>query len=170
MGKTHDINVVLATCSNVTRNRNDILKVVRAYDACLMIDSDMTFSDTAGETLISHLDKYDIVCGSFVNGTYPYNSAIYKDKKPIIPEGLQEVDACGFGMVALNKKAMQIEFEEFDGMGEDLGFCFRAKEAGLKIVCDSSVKVGHLRLLGLNMDNKDAMAEAFKPASNIKIL
>jgi hypothetical protein len=152
-----NVELVMGTCSNVTKNRNDLLKVVRSYDACLMIDSDMTFAPTVGEELIKHLETHDIVCGSYVNGTYPYNPAIYKytDKfEPIEPQGLQEIDGCGFGFVALGKKAMQLTFEESEGMGEDLTFCLKAKNQGLKILCDSSQKVGHLRLLGLDMDNR----------------
>ena len=30
------------------------------------------------------------------------------------------------------------------GMGEDMTFCFRARQAGFKLYCDSRVKIGHI--------------------------
>ena len=132
----------------------------------------MTFASDSGERILKHLEKYDMACGSYVNGTYPYNPAIYKytDKfEPIVPEGVQQVDGCGFGFVALNKKAMALTFEELDGLGEDLTFCKKAKKAGLTLVCDSSIQVGHLRLIPLDMDNRTTIASV-KLSPQTKIL
>ena len=30
------------------------------------------------------------------------------------------------------------------GFGEDLSFCMRARDAGVQIYCDSSIKLGHV--------------------------
>jgi hypothetical protein len=62
-----------------------------------------------------------------------------------------EVAACGFGCcmtsVALLKKMCDkygSPFYPLMGMGEDTTFCFRARQDGERVYCDSRIKAGHI--------------------------
>ena len=35
-------------------------------------------------------------------------------------------------------------FEPYDGLGEDLAFCYRAKQAGFRIKANSYIPLGHI--------------------------
>lgn len=67
------------------------------------------------------------------------------------PKGTMEIEACGFGGVLIQVPLMKAvrdvwgrPFNPIDGIGEDLSFCVRAKMLGAKIVCDESLRMGHM--------------------------
>ena len=51
--------------------------------------------------------------------------------------------------VVLNHKTW---FTPFNGFGEDLAFCLRARDLGYKIWCDPKIKCGHVGQLVVNED------------------
>ena len=68
-----------------------------------------------------------------------------------MPTELSEVEGVGFGCVLVGTDVlMSIAskdwrwFEPLKGFGEDLSFCWRARECGYKILLDPSVKCGHV--------------------------
>ena len=65
-----------------------------------------------------------------------------------VPETLIEVDAVGFGAILMRRDVLErMEFPYFSfemGAGEDIYFCVKAKEAGVRIWLDGSYRLGHI--------------------------
>ena len=64
---------------------------------------------------------------------------------------LFRVEACGFGCVMTKVDLLKRVWEKFGPAfapypwaGEDISFCFRVKQLGVPIYCDSSVSCGHV--------------------------
>ena len=67
-----------------------------------------------------------------------------------IPDSIFEVQGCGFGCVLMNRSVLWNVFCQnggmfapINGVGEDLSFCWRARQCGYKIWCDPSIALGH---------------------------
>ena len=63
---------------------------------------------------------------------------------------LVECDAVGFGGVCIKldfvrKNMSEPYFMSTTGTGEDLWFCYKAKEAGARVFMDTRIKLGHLK-------------------------
>jgi hypothetical protein len=131
-------------------------------DYLMMIDDDMAFSQDLFEKLYRH--HVDIVAPLAFTRNPPYLPVLYQgdyqwdpiEKKegyifgPIknYPRNkLVEVDAVGFGAVLIDLKIvpkMQAPFFMCSsGTGEDINFCLKAKQAGARVFCDTSTKLGH---------------------------
>ena len=143
--------------------------VKSGFDRVLWIDSDMIFpSDTLirlsadldeGRDIVSALCftrrensvpciQSDLTWEVKPDGWVNTNAYIYLDYPR---EQVFEVAGCGFGCVmtsaALLKKMLDkygAPFYPLMGMGEDTTFCFRARQDGVKIYCDSRIKIGHI--------------------------
>ena len=139
------------------------------FDQVLWIDSDMVFpSDTLirlsadideGRDIVSALCftrrensvpciQSDLTWEVKPDGWVNTNADIYLDYPR---DQVFEVAGCGFGCVmtsaALLKKMIDkygAPFYPLMGMGEDTTFCFRARQDGEKIYCDSRIKIGHI--------------------------
>ena len=152
------------------RNEIAIDAITQEADRVLMVDSDMRFSNDMLERMNARIDMgCEMVCGLFFKRVIPTSPVIYKKLEPPIlnPDGsktgqvvaytdypedaLFEVEGCGFGAVMMTKELIQSIWDNFgpaflplDWCGEDMAFCYRARQLGRKIWCDSSIKVGHL--------------------------
>ena len=68
-----------------------------------------------------------------------------------IPSEPFEVGACGFGCVLMKSEIFVAVFSKFGQMftpiancGEDIAFCWRARQCGYKILADPSIGLGHV--------------------------
>lgn len=129
----------------------------------VMMDTDQVYHDE--DLLMRLLDhNKDIVCGK-VHRRYPPFEPILNVGHKHVPDeiiekgGLIEVDATGTGcmMIRLDilKDIPKPWFElsvndEGREIGEDIGFCYKAGEAGYKIYVDCDVEIGHLALVQVN--------------------
>lgn len=133
-------------------------------DYVLFLDSDMVFPIDVMKRLHKHMeDGKDIVTGLYFRRRPPFTPVLFKElgikdgeaiheDYPDYPKNsVFEVAGCGFGCVMLKREVLEaiaLEtgnwFEPTNGLGEDLAFCVRAKEAGFKIWCDSGIKCGHV--------------------------
>lgn len=138
-------------------------------DRILFIDSDMYFMHDMMERMAADLDNgADFVCGIYFKRHLPTLPCIYqsidiedKDGDPIgkteiyadyPKDTIFEIDACGFGAVMMNVSMLKNVYETFGNpfipyaglFGEDLSFCWRAKQLGYTLLCDSRIKVGHV--------------------------
>lgn len=138
-------------------------------DRVLWLDSDMVFQPDLMERLAEDLDAgIDFVCAPYVKRKLPTTPIIFKRAEIIDVNGKKtrdaevytdypkdevfEIDGCGFGAVMMSTyilKAVADTFgAPFDPMpgiyGEDLSFCWRARELGYALYCDSRIKVGHI--------------------------
>ena len=140
-----------------------------AYDYIMFIDSDQTWTVDNIADLIIHDESIvsgyylceggkQTVVGEFditnYKNTFLYTSWELK-KLPRNSKGLTEVGYTGFGFMLIKKGVIEsMEYPYFepiftendsvrDFSGEDVGFCYKAKQAGFKILVDTFVKVGH---------------------------
>ncbi len=127
----------------------------------LFVDSDMVLPANALEKLLG--DGKGIVSGIYFKKESPYYPIICRkvgngyDPIEDYTEGLIEVDGCGAGCLLISREAAEkigtvlseengfpAFFSFAHGISEDFWFCEKAKEAGLRIFCDTTVKCGHI--------------------------
>ena len=137
--------------------------VNKGYDYVLFADSDMIFSSDDLNKLLAH--DADIVSGLYVTRNGENKNVCYKEVitrrrfPPRAPKlvhdptttGYGPVAACGFGFCLIKTdvikcmaKRYKSLFEPFDGGGEDIAFCLRARKCGYEIFTDRDVKLGHV--------------------------
>lgn len=163
LNKVGQCAVAFNACSLIYDSRNKLAaKAMKdEFDYVLWLDSDMVFSPDILEKLIA--DDKDMVSGLYFRRTSPYTPVIFKDSElkdgrlvwsdyTDYPKGeLFKVAGAGFGCV-LMKTDMIFDmigkygdwFTPLYSSGEDLSFCYRARELGYEIWCDSRIKCGHM--------------------------
>ena len=139
------------------------------FDRVFWMDSDMIFPPDALVQLSADMDTgIEFVSGLYVSRRPPnirpvtYKRMWYEVKEDNTyeagavnyydyPEGLSEVEATGFGCCLTSVDLLKrvgdkwgAMFQPIPCMGEDLSFCWRAKEMGVKMYLDSRVKCGHI--------------------------
>ena len=149
----------------VDKNRNYIwheMKIENKDAPCdlLFIDSDIVFEPEDVATMEENLKYYDIVTGEYIIKAWDWELGIFEKINGSYEfakgkEGIFEVEACGGAFLGISHRVINSDKmvkEPFSFMregdvthGEDVSFCQRAKEAGFKIFCDSSIKVGHIK-------------------------
>ena len=153
------------------RNRLTITALDKEYDYMLFLDSDMVFQRDLLERLMADMKGgKEFVCGLAFKRRLPTTPVILKsiewmpgNKEHGIQhhveyfedyprDSLFEIGGCGFGCVLIKTSAI-LELAQYFGMspftpmpylGEDYSFCWRMKQIGKKMWCDSSVKLGHV--------------------------
>lgn len=69
-----------------------------------------------------------------------------------VPEGRFQVGGCGMAGVLMSTDVLLSVaskfngrmFDPIDGFGEDVAFCWRARQCGYDIWCDSEIEMGHV--------------------------
>lgn len=153
--------------SLVYTSRNEIAKraLLDEADLVMWFDSDMVFAPDTLRRLLAHIDAgADMVTGVYYRRTPPFSPTIFKTMEideekqsaewtefETLPEGLFEVAACGFGCVLMRTEMFVAVFGKFGNMfapignvGEDIAFCWRARQCGYKIFADPSIMLGHV--------------------------
>lgn len=140
-------------------------------DRILFIDSDMEFGPDMMRRLAQDMDEgRDFVTGLCFTRKAPIKPTIYKEcgyselpggeTVPVAmpwedyPEGrIFEIKASGLACAMIAVPAIEKVFQRFGlpfspmpGFGEDLSFCGRLTQLGIKMYCDSRVKIGHMAL------------------------
>ena len=129
-------------------------------DYVLWFDSDMIFQPDTMIKLLEHKDEGGIISGVYFRRSPPYTPVVFakcniRERSwadlEEMPTELVEVEGVGFGCVLVSTDVlMSIAakewrwFEPLKGFGEDLSFCWRARECGYKIILNPSVKCGHV--------------------------
>lgn len=137
-------------------------------DRILFIDSDMYFNPDMMERMAQDLDDgADMVSGICFTRRFPTQPCVYKTvdifnggiltgKTEVYTDyprdKVFQIAGCGFGAVMMDTKVLKDitdahgkPFNPIPGiLGEDLSFCYRARDLGFKIFCDSRIKVGHV--------------------------
>lgn len=172
-GLRHDGNIKFIYCASslVYDSRNSLARraITEGFDRVLWLDSDMKFDPDLLLRLSEDLKDREMVTGLYVSRKPPIKPVIFKDCGYNHTEGsmevrpyanayydypqdkLFEVEACGFGAVLMNVSLLKkveekygLPFAPIMGFGEDISFCLRVKELGVKMWCDPRVKVGHV--------------------------
>jgi len=136
-------------------------------DYIVWFDSDMTFlPDTVTRLIEDVLTGKDFVSAMCFRRKFPTNPVALKSLEydPVTHEEHQtfytdypkdtifQVDAIGLA-VAITKVDMLVElaiaygesvFQPLPGMGEDWSLCWKMKQKGIPVWCDSRIKTGHV--------------------------
>lgn len=156
-----DCEVAFAVSSLIYDARNILAEkaVNDGYDAVLWLDSDMVFQPDLLERLSVHLKEHEFVTGVYSTRKPQYVPCVYSDITPgkpatpviDLPKEPFEIMGCGFGAVLMSTSLIKDIGEQYgrpfspaSGLGEDLSFCARATYLGHKLICDPSVRLGHV--------------------------
>lgn len=165
--KVGDCVLAFQMGSLIYTSRNDLgrLAIQSGADYVLWLDSDMTFDPDTLERMLKRAqeENIDFLTGIYYRRVAPYTPVLfdtltYEDEKAnwtefkSLPENaLVEVGGCGFGCVLMSTEVlMSVQakfgtmFQPMLGLGEDLAFCWRARECGYKIICDTGIEAGHV--------------------------
>lgn len=146
------------------RNRLAKQAVEYGVDYVMWFDSDMIFSPDTLKTLLDDLEKYecDVASGLYFRRSSPYSPVAFSkfdvvDGKAVFEDyegpltGVHEVEGVGFGCVVMSSQVIFDMFAKYGDcfspiarVGEDLSFCYRARDLGYKIMLDTNVKCGHV--------------------------
>lgn len=146
-----------------SRNELALRALKMGADYVFWLDSDMVFDSDVLKRCWALKDKADIITGLYFRRVAPYTPVLYDNLEfdehnrcswhelEDIPDEPFEVAGCGFGCVLMptdifvdvqaNYGTM---FNPISGTGEDLAFCWRARQLGYKILCDPSIELGHV--------------------------
>lgn len=150
--------------SLIYTSRNNLAKLAIQYgvDNVIWFDSDMMFAPDTMLKLLKYAGRGEIVSGLYFRRVQPFTPVImdkleFEDGRAIwhdatnIPDEPFEVAGCGFGCVMTPTEIlMDVQakygtlFTPINGTGEDLSFCWRARQLGYKIICDPSISLGHV--------------------------
>ena len=146
------------------RNKLAAEAVKLEADYIMWFDSDMIFQADTLERLMKDLDDgRDIVSGLYFRRSAPFSPVAFekiqiadgddcefKDYHGDLT-GIHEVEGVGFGCVLMRSDVIFECFSKYGTcfspigkVGEDLSFCWRARELGYKIWLDADVKLGHV--------------------------
>jgi len=173
MRRVGETKITISCSSLIYDARNEMARraVREGFDRLLWLDSDMSFEPDLMERLSARLDEgRDFVSGLYFTRKAPVRPVLYKecgyfenDKGEVSPlavwydeyprDTIFEVKATGFGGVMMTTEAVKKVADKFGlpfapmlGFGEDLSFCGRASQAGVKMWVDSTIKMGHVGL------------------------
>ena len=151
-GIDFDVDIRSGTLVYVARNRLATKAAQEGYTHVLWLDADMIFTDDVLDDLM--WCEKDFVCGVFHARRPPHMSCIFTSLDP--PERVQEyptepfeIAGCGFACVLMKTDVLHYVnfltcFTPIPELGEDLAFCKRIGEAGVKMYCEPSCRVGHI--------------------------
>lgn len=162
-------SVTYSTMTYDARNNIAAAAIENGFDRIMWFDSDMTFDSDIMRKLTEDMDRknLDFVSALYFKRSIPTRPVIFKsliyDRQPeqVVIKAehyddyprneLFEIEGSGFGGVLMTVSSLKkvaeafgLPFSPMMGFGEDLSFCWRMKQLGIKMYCDSRVKMGHL--------------------------
>lgn len=167
MKRIGDVEVANVEGSLVYHARNKLANqaIQAEADRVLWLDSDMVFGPNLLERMDAAMreDNIDFLTALCFRRKPPYTPCIYDKLEKVndrvsftqflsIPEGRFKVGGCGFAgvligtdvLMSVSAKFNGHMFDPIEGMGEDISFCWRARQCGYDIWCDSSITMGHV--------------------------
>ena len=162
-----DVQIGWEVGSLVYHARNNLARQALKTDAdyVLWLDSDMVFApDTLQRMLkVCKDNDIDFLTAVCFRRKPPYTPCLFDRLEKVekgasytalmsVPDGLFQVGGCGFAGVLMSSDVLlsvQAKFngrmfDPMDGFGEDVSFCWRARQCGYDIWCDSSIEFGHV--------------------------
>lgn len=161
-----DTVVAMQIGSLVYTSRNDLARRALADDVdyVFWLDSDMVFPPDVLVRMMAQMkeDDIDILTGLYCRRVEPYTPTIFTKLEmdgglcrfkelDEIPSERFECAGMGFGCVLMSAQVIMDvmgyygdAFSPIAGVGEDLSFCWRARQRGYKIYCDPTIPLGHI--------------------------
>lgn len=162
-------NIIRNSLIYDARNAIALNAINAGYDKIFWVDSDIRFPPDILIKFNNYIDSgMDYITSLCFTRTKPYYPCIFTDVVWQLQENSQvvagadryydypkdslfEVAGSGFGCVMTSVAMIKDVIENYGsaftpllGMGEDLAFCWKAKQLGHKMYCDSSIKCGHI--------------------------
>ncbi len=137
----------------MAREQLAVAAIDEQFTHILWLDSDMAFTPDL-YYILRDMGQPFVTC-VYRSRRPPYAICLFDNltagtRVPELPEGLFEVDGCGFGVVLMETNVLaQVHrqfltcFEPFDGMGEDMAMCKRWRMMGGKIYSHSDAQADH---------------------------
>ena len=150
--------------------------IAGGFDRVMWLDSDMKVDPEIMVKMAEYMDAgMEYITGLYFARKAPYGPVLYKDLRLERDGNLQtpfadmyknfpersvfEIAGSGFGGVMTSVKLLDqvtqnfgLPFFPFAGFGEDLAFCWRVKQLGIPMYCDSSIEMTHVGLFDINKD------------------
>jgi hypothetical protein len=162
--------IVKNTMIHAARNTIAYNAIESGFDRVMWFDSDMVVPPDALMRLSADMDNgCEYVTGLYFSRRVPVKPIVYtellwdgKTDASVAnmfdyPDGVTECAASGFGCVLTSVDLLNLvgkrfgsPFAPLDSMGEDLSFCWRVIQCGIKMFCDTSVKCGHVGMYEYN--------------------
>lgn len=153
--------------SLVYNARNNLARqaIKAEADWILWLDSDMVFGPDLLQRMMKVCTENDIdfLTALCFRRKPPYTPCLFDRLEKIdkgasytallsVPEGRFKVGGCGFaGVLMSNQVILDVGakfngrmFDPLEGFGEDVSFCWRARQCGYDIWCDSDIELGHV--------------------------
>lgn len=163
----HEFAMASRTGSLIYNSRNDLAvqAIVSGFDWVFWLDSDMVFQPDIMAKMLKEAEEknLDFLSGLYFRRVQPYTPVVFDhlevnedgdcewSNMDDIPDGLFEVAGCGFGCVLIRTSVLNDVREKYADMfmpiahmGEDLSFCWRARQCGHKIWMDPDIELGHV--------------------------
>lgn len=170
LNKSGECGIGFKVGSLITESREYLaLQAIQSgADYVMWFDSDMTFPPDTLERMQKHMKTYDIVSGIYFRRTPPYTPVLHKtldikedgeggytatfsDYEDYPQNSIFEVEGIGFGCVMMKTDVLRAVIMEYGTAfammgknGEDCSFSQRVRNLGYHIMCDSSIKCGHV--------------------------
>ena len=154
----------------MARNKLALRAIQDGFDYIVWLDSDMTFPPDTVKRLVENTQyDRDFVSGLYFRRRFPTEPVIYKEiiweqkengetEHDAIPytdyprNQTFEIGGAGFGCCITKVSMIQeiaehfklAPFDPLPFLGEDYSFCWKAKQLGYKLWCDSRIKPGHV--------------------------
>ena len=166
--KDHQLGQIFKIGSLIYTSRDDIAKeaIGSGADYVMWLDSDMVFGPDLLQKLMPHLERpeIDIVTGLYFRRVQPFTPVLFEELDFDVEKQIAswsefteigaepfEVAGCGFGCVLMPtdifidvQSKFGAMFTPMSGVGEDLSFCWRARQLGFRIWCDPTIPLGHI--------------------------
>ena len=157
--------------------RNKLAKqaIAMGADYTMWFDSDMIFKPDTMVRLLAH--DVPMVSGAYFRRSPPYHLVAFDEcdaetrkwSDLDLPTETVQCGGVGFGCVLVKTEVLfevaaryKTWFEPVNGFGEDLSFCWRARQCGYDILLDPTVTCGHVGHIVVNEDFYKAYAEGKK--------
>ncbi len=157
--------------------RNKLAKqaIAMGADYTMWFDSDMIFKPDTMVRLLAH--DAPMVSGAYFRRSPPYHLVAFDEcdaetrkwSDLDLPTETVKCGGVGFGCVLVKTEVLfevaaryKTWFEPVNGFGEDLSFCWRARQCGYDVLLDPTVQCGHVGHIVVNEDFYKAYAEGKK--------
>lgn len=172
--------------SLVYNARNELARqaIKSEADWVLWLDSDMVFEPDLLKKMLKVCEEnnIDFLTGLCFRRKPPYTPTLFDrlDKMEhgasyttimSVSEGRFKVGGCGFAGVLMSTDVLLSVaarfggrmFDPLEGFGEDVSFCWRARQCGYEIWCDSDIELGHIGSMVVTREFFEAYSEGHKP-------
>ena len=168
-----------------SRNNLALQAMQLETDYVLWLDSDMVFYQELLVDMKNVMEEngLDFLSCLYFRRTPPFSPVLFDQLDidenlechwtdfKMIPSQPFKVGGCGFGAVLIKTDVLfdvqckyETMFTPVGNMGEDLSFCWRARECGYDIWCDPHIELGHVGYTVINRKFYESYSSVHKEA------